>query len=234
MIRTLLLLLALAAPAAAQELIHGDGVEGRAADQEEEEAIVRVQAGLSSDPAAADELALRMLKSKLEARFEGEDARQKLAAIRAWIDTDPRSAAEIAVGLARDDASGTHEFEDMLSFRASRTLQYNPDSKKGLLGRLKKTNKDSKLMKKDEEMADEEKAEIIKTLFEGQGGQSNQILTQTKGEGDKGTIIRSAARMIWRATSFITGGQSRMIMGYAAFNSCAIFASRRFFPNCRK
>ncbi len=184
----LFLFLALAAPARGQELIHGDGVEGRAADQEAEDAIVRVQAGLSEDPAAADALARRMLDSKLAARFEGEEPGQKLAAIRAWIDSDPRSAAEIAVGLARDDASGTHEFEDLLSFRAARTLQYNPDSKKGLLGRLKKTNKDSKLMKKDEEMQDEEKAEIIKTLFEGQGGQSNQILTQTKSEGDKGSV----------------------------------------------
>lgn len=186
----LALLLGLApGPSPAEELIQGDGIRGQAADPEEEAAIVRVQAGLRDDPGAAEELARRVFKSKLYARFAGREPEEKLAAIREWIASDLRSAAEIAVGLARDDASGTHEFEDLLSFQASQTREYNPDSKKGLLGRLKKSSKDSKLMKKDEEMQDEEKSEIIKTLFEGQGGMAGQVLTQTKGSpGDKGSV----------------------------------------------
>ncbi|MBI5631713.1 MAG: hypothetical protein HY921_12615 [Elusimicrobia bacterium] len=59
-------------------------------------------------------------------------------------------------------------------------LAPNPAADKNLFGRLKKASKDSRLTNMDEQMADEEKREIIKTLFEGQGSQNNRIITQQK------------------------------------------------------
>ena len=135
---------------------------------------------LKNDPAVANSLAARLNRSSLADRISGApDEETRRQEIRAWIAQDPKSAAGLAVGLASDDASGTHDFERAIAQTVHTKLEFNPNSKKGIFGRLRQNAKDSGLMKKQgEDMADEEKREVFKNMFEGQGGQSGKILTQ--------------------------------------------------------
>ena len=135
---------------------------------------------IAGDPAVADSLAARLNRSSLAERISGNtDPDLRRADIRDWIKHDPQSAAGLAMGLASDDKSGTHDFENAMAQRVHTRLEFNPNSNKGIFGRLRKNAKDSGLLKKQgEDMAEEEKRELLKTLFEGQGGQSSKILTQ--------------------------------------------------------
>ena len=138
---------------------------------------------LKSDSGVADSLAERINNSSLAAKISAApDDGTRLAEIRRWISSDPDSAARVAVGLAQDDAEGSHRFEEALNRSVRTRLQANPGARNGIFGRLKTSGGDSKLLKKQAEMTDEEKREIVRTFFEGKGNQSNKIITQEEKE----------------------------------------------------
>jgi hypothetical protein len=143
-------------------------------------ALADMERKLKSDPEAADALAARLERSRLAERISAApDAAQRRAEIRAFIDQDAKTAAGLALGFAADDANGTQDFENSVTAKVKKRLVLNPDAKKGLYGRLRQSAKDSGLMKKQAEaMHEEEQQEIIKSMFEGKGGQSAKIITQ--------------------------------------------------------
>ncbi|MFA6002797.1 MAG: hypothetical protein WC881_01880 [Elusimicrobiota bacterium] len=165
-------------PLQAQEDVAG----GAAAGQTQSDTIRNMQETLARDPEVADSLAARVLRSPLGGRISSAaDPDQRLSDIRKWITDSPESAAQVAVGLARDDAQGSRQFEDALLRNTSRSFQVNPEHVgKSTYGRLKKSSLDSKLMRADEEMSAEERQEILKGMFEGQGNMSNRIITQSE------------------------------------------------------
>ncbi len=132
----------------------------------------------SQDP-ATDALAQRLLDSEIGARISrSSDPAQRLDDIRRWIQDSPESAAQVATGLAQDDARGDHAFEETVLRSTNRTFEINEDHvDRSVYGHLKKSSSQSKLMDADAKMMDEEKREILKNMFEGQGGMSNQIVT---------------------------------------------------------
>lgn len=146
---------------------------------QDEEAVARFRRALAEDPAAAEALAERLARSPLAAQItrEAEPGPQK-AALVDWILSDPESAAYLAAGLAQDDAEKNTRFQDMVRRRHD-PLSYNPGSEKNLFSRLRKSGTDSKLLgRQSEELADEEKREILRTIFEGEGGQNKNIITR--------------------------------------------------------
>ena len=179
--RTLLFaaLLALAAPAPAQDDVEGVSQESEA----QAETLRQLQAAIQRDPRVADSLAARIQRSKLAAKITGaQDPGMQLEDIRKWISQDPASAAQLAVGLSQDDAEGSHRFESAMDRKVKSHLEMNPDSRKGIYGRLKKSGVDSKLIKKEsgEEMSEEEKRELIKDMFESKGGMTSQVVNQAE------------------------------------------------------
>lgn len=161
--RPLLLLLFLALGAAAQD----------------EEAMARIRQALAEDPSAAEALAERLARSPFATQITREtEPGPRKATLIDWILSDPESASYLAAGLAQDDAEKSTRFQDMARRRHD-SLRYNPGSEKNLFSRLRKSGTDSKLLgQQSEELADEEKREILKTIFEGEGGQSKNILTR--------------------------------------------------------
>lgn len=189
------LLAALAPPAAAQFGADPGPVEGAAADPGDAEQVERMKELLRGDPSVAAALVERILRSRLADRFSAaseEDGRR--ADIARFIAEDPDSAAQVAIGLARDDAESSHRYENVLLKNTRSKLAFNPNSRKGVLGRLKKASDDSRLMSKqdNEKMAEEEKQELIKTMFEGEGSQSGRVLTMEK-DGDARAPAETAA-----------------------------------------
>lgn len=167
------LILILALPASAS-----DAPRTRASD-ENDPAVLAVKDRLTSDPAAAESLADRLFRSRLGGALTSEeDADARLGAIRDWIANDPDSAARLAIGLAGDDKNGNTLFEDSLFRQTLTGFEDNPGAQKNVFGRLSKAAKDSKLIKKQaEEMSEDERREILRTLFEGQGAQGERVIT---------------------------------------------------------
>jgi hypothetical protein len=157
-------------------------VSPREADQQPSELALQMQETLRRNPGVLDSLARRILESEIGARISGAaDPEQRLADIRRWIKDSPESAAHVAVGLARDDNEGSRRFEEEVLRDADRSLTLNPDHiGKSTFGRLKRGSLESTLMRRDDKMSDEEKREIIKNLFEGRGGMSNQVINQAR------------------------------------------------------
>ena len=141
---------------------------------------------LRQDPGVADSLASRILRSGIGERISGAaDPAQRLAEIRKWVLENPESAAQVAIGLSRDDEEGSRRFESAVLRNTSRSFQVNADHvSKSTFGRLKDSSVKSKLMGRDAEMSEEEKREILKSMFEGQGGMSNQIVNQAEDNKD--------------------------------------------------
>lgn len=147
-------------------------LEGREADTSGTDLARRMKAALAEDPAKADALAARILRSSLGPRLtEAADPEAARAELRAWVMENPAAAAHLAVGFARDDAEGTDAFERSLYKRAERFLELSPDRNKGILGRLDGLGKASKAIKADEGMSDDDRRKLMKDLFEGQGRQ---------------------------------------------------------------
>lgn len=152
----------------------------------EAELLQAVKEKLQGDPGFSETLAQRINRSSLAGKISpAPDKAARLKDVRRWIEDDPDTAAGIALGLAKDDAEGSRRFEDYLNRTVRTRLVENPGAAKNIFGRLKKASGDSKLMRRDEEMTDEEQNEILKTLFEGKGSQSNQVITQMEHEGLK-------------------------------------------------
>jgi hypothetical protein len=160
-----------------------DAVPGAAVDPGAQSDAARAwQQTLSQDPAVADSLAARILQSGIAPRISAAaDLAQRLADVRQWIDANPDGAARLAAGLAQDDQEGSHGFEESLLRNSGRSLQIDAARvRDSTYGKLKKNDLDSKLMRADDGMSEEEKREITKTMFEGQGGMTNQIITAAK------------------------------------------------------
>lgn len=188
------LLALLAAPAAAQ---NGELTSTRA--EETDPMVVEIRDKLTSDPAIADVVAQRVARSQLIGMITSdENEAARVAAAKAWIAQDPDSAARVAIGLVRDDQQGTRDYETNLIKQMGKTYGHNPGAEKNLFGRLRKNAKDSKLLKKQsEDMSADEQRELLRTLFEGQGSQSNKVISGKDQENGK---IPEASRPA--ATSF--------------------------------
>ena len=176
-------------PALAQDEAPPSGAQGQT-DADDAQLEAEVRGRIESEPGVADSLAARIERSKIGPNITSSaDPMQRLKDIRAWIDANPQAAARLAVGLSRDDAEGSTRFEDLVTSQVEGAhLAINPRYKygKGLYGSLNRDARDSKLMKKQADgLSDEEQRELLKNMFEGQGGQSNQIVTQ-KPDGKKG------------------------------------------------
>jgi len=153
-----------------------DDISGTASQPEESSKAA------SLDADAADSLAARLLRSALAPRItDAAGPEQRLADIRKWIDDNPVAASQLAAGLSRDDREGSRRFETSLLRGTGQSFRLNPEHvRRSTYGRLRESSRESKLMGADAEMSEEEKREILKTMFEGQGGMSNQIVTQAK------------------------------------------------------
>lgn len=166
------LLLVLAGAAAAQDL-----TSTRA--EETDPLLIELRNKLTSDPAMIEVVAARVARSELSAMITtDEDKAAREAAVKKWIAEDPDSAARVAIGLAHDDQVGKPEYEQNLLTQMRKTYGNNPGAEKNLFGRLRKNAKDSKLLKKQsEDMSPDEQREVLRTLFEGQGAQSGQVIS---------------------------------------------------------
>ena len=145
---------------------------------ETDPAVIEVRDKLANDPAMAEVVAERVARSRLISSLtKNPDNDARLAAAKEWIKNDPASAAHIALGLAGDDASGNTNYEDALLAQFGKSYEMNPGAEKNIFGRLRKTAKDSKLIKKQsQDMSDDERRELLRTLFEGKGGQSEKVI----------------------------------------------------------
>jgi hypothetical protein len=169
-----LLLLAARAPAAAQ-----DGAPTVETAAETDPGILAITEKLKNDPAFLDAVAARIARSRLVGRLTTDaspEARQ--AAAKEWVAADPSAAAHVALGLTADDVDGTTNYEDVLLGQLGKAYGNNPGAEKNLFGRLRKSAHDSKLLKKQsDEMSEDEKHEILRSLFEGEGNETNKVLT---------------------------------------------------------
>ena len=182
------LVLAAAVPAAAQD----EPAAELAA--ETAPAVIEVRDKLTNDPAVIAVVAERLARSRLIGRITSDPGKEaRLAAAKDWIKGDPAAAAHVALGLAGDDASGAANYEDALLSQLAKSYGQNPGAERNLFGRLRKTAKDSKLLKKQsEEMPDDEKRELLRAMFEGKGGGSDQVLAM-KADGKPPSDKPSAA-----------------------------------------
>jgi hypothetical protein len=167
-----LLLLAAAAPAFAQEEPSAQVLP------ETDPAIIELRDKLTNDPAMIELVAERVARSRLIGRLTtASDNDGKIAAAKDWIKQDPGGAAHIALGLAGDDASGSSGYEDALLAQLGKEYEHNPGADKNLFGRLRKTARDSNLLKKQsQEMSEDERREILRNMFEGKGAESDKVL----------------------------------------------------------
>ena len=152
---------------------------------EKDPAIIEVRDKLKDDPAMFDVVAERVARSRLIERLTTEtDKDARLAAAKEWIKGDPAAAAHVALGLAGDDASGNTNYEDSLLTQLAKSYEHNPGAERNLFGRLRKTARDSKLLKKQsEDMSEDERREILRNMFEGKGGESEKILKMNSDGG---------------------------------------------------
>jgi hypothetical protein len=150
--------------------------------QAQQQAVALLKSRIQEDPSVATAVASRIERSSFGPKItQSMDADTRLQQVQDWVTKDPDTAALMAVGLLGDDATGTHDFETAAnqSVDNSAHFEFNPNSKKNLYGRLKKSGLDSKLFNKQGAgMAPEEQRELLRTMFEGQGGQSGKIITQ--------------------------------------------------------
>lgn len=178
----LLALIPLRAPA---QDVSGPNIDGKEASGSQDEFLVtQAKYRINGEPAFREALAERIFNSKLRPHIsKGRTRAAVMKDIHAWIKENQDSAASVAVGLAADDEAGNAAHEDRMVYQRKNDFVFNPDSRQGIFGRLKKKSSDSKLMNLDAEMADEEKQEIIRGMFEGDGLSSGNILTQKDGGG---------------------------------------------------
>jgi hypothetical protein len=145
---------------------------------EKDPAIIEARDKLTNDPAAVNAVAERVARSRLIERLTTyPDEGARVAAARNWIKSDPDAAAHVALGLAGDDASGTTSYEDGLLAQLDTSYDANPGAERNLFGRLRRAAKSSKLLEKSEDMSGDEKHDILRTIFEGKGGESDKVLT---------------------------------------------------------
>ncbi len=167
--------------------------------EEKDAAVIEVRDRIKSDPGAADAAAARVARSQLSRLLTpAGDRDARVAAAKEWIDKDPDAAARVMIGLLRDDAAGATVYEDSLLREMRVSYEKNPGAEKNLFNRLRRTAKDSKLLaKQSQEMSEDERREILRSLFEGKGSQNDRVI-HGKGDGSGKTPDKNAAA----ATSF--------------------------------
>ncbi len=155
------------------------------ADRSAEQADMKRQ--LEGDPGLQEALVDRILQSKIAGSISSEtDEGKRRSDVRDWVKGDLTSASEVALGLAKDEADGTHLFENTLVKHLKQTFKRNNTSR-GAFGVLKGAAKTSKSMgKADQEMAEEERRELLKNMFEGKGSQGEKTITGKADEGKAG------------------------------------------------
>lgn len=157
--------------------------EGGAVDTQEEEAARRVVERLRSDEALRLSLARRILASSVAGAVAGSrDPSAALGETADWISGHPGDAAHLALGFAKDDEDGLGSFERSLRGRVARWFALNPKRHQGILGTLQAAGSESRLILKKENIPEEEQRDLVKRLFDGQGGEQAKILT-VPGEG---------------------------------------------------
>jgi hypothetical protein len=192
-LKTLGLLLFLAAPTlAATDAADMADVDGQRVESEDDALAREMRDRLATDPAAADVLTERIMRSRLAKSLGGDEepdvARQQ---IRRWISANPESAGYLAVGFASDDANGTATFESSLFLRITRHFQLSPDRHKGILGRLDAVGSQSKLLSSSEDVDDEDRGKILADFFRGDGRSDGSV--GDKGDAGSGSSTSPAA-----------------------------------------
>jgi hypothetical protein len=150
-------------------------------DQQEVFQNIRaVERLINNDPQAALRLAQRIARSRLGKKISlSKNSLQKTKEIDDWIHRNSKEAAEIGVGLAQDDAAHNHHFEDRVNQGLS-NFTPNPGAVHNAYYRLKRSSRDLRAMNRDTTMSNEERTEILKSLFEGRGSASNQVIERRK------------------------------------------------------
>ncbi|MBI4061700.1 MAG: hypothetical protein HY403_09745 [Elusimicrobia bacterium] len=186
---------------------------GRAVEADRSEAIENMRKQLEADPGLLEALVDRIMRSKIAGAISGEtDEKKRRDDVRAWARGDPRSAAEVALGLARDEADGTSLFENTLVKRLRQTFRRN-NTDRGAYGVLKRAAKTSKLTNRPEQEAgEEEKRELLRTLFEGAGSQNEKVIT---GSAPEGKAAAGAPAPPALASSFYDRLSAGNIRGYS-------------------
>jgi hypothetical protein len=149
--------------------------------------IIKVRDQLKNSDDTANLVSERISRSKLITLLTpAVDHEGRKAAAKEWIEHDPTAAARVAVGLMRDDQTGTTLYEDSFIHQTTLVFEHNPGSEKNLFNRLNKLAQSSKLIKKQsEELSEDEKNAILKTLYEGGERSHTQIHTSKEGNSDK-------------------------------------------------
>lgn len=168
---------------------------------------------LEGDPGLQEALVDRIMDSKIAGAISAEkDANKKRSDVREWMKGDLTSAAEIALGLARDEAEGTRLFENTLVKQLKMTYQRH-NSSRGAFGVLKGAAKTSKLMgKPDQEAGEEERRELLRTMFEGKGAQGEKVITGQAPEGKPASDAPVSAAL---ANTFYDRLSAGNIRGYS-------------------
>ncbi len=166
------------------------------AESEQQKALQEIHAVerlLKTDPKAALKLAKRIARSRLGARISlSKNSLERTKEIEAWLLQHSEEAAAIGVGLARDDAKHDHHFENRLDRQLSQ-LEPNPGAVHNTFNRLKRSSRDLRAMHQDATMSNEERVEILNTLFEGQGSGSHKVIRRKFGASSSDSPATSLA-----------------------------------------
>lgn len=189
--------------------------EGVAVDPDQTEAVADMSRRLSGDSGLQSALVDRIMRSKISDAISGDlDEKKKRAAVAEWVRVDPTSAAQIALGLERDAQNGTSLFENTAVKHMRQTYRRN-NSNRGAFGVLKGAAKTSKLIGlPDQQAGEEERREILRTLFEGKGAQGGKVITGRAPEGKEAGSETSAASPAL-ANSFYDRLSAGNIRGYS-------------------
>ncbi len=173
------------APSRAQDAPAGSGVAS------DDATIKQIREKLGENPAFAAMVAKRIDASRLApAIAPDKDGDDRMKAVSDWVAKDPDSAAHVAVGLYGDDAAGNTMFEDNLLRQMRLSFVDNTKDRKGPLGHLRDAAKNSALLKQQQDkLSDDEKREMIRTLFEGHAASGNVLNTNPGAGGPSGANV---------------------------------------------
>lgn len=159
-------------------------IEGRAADASETDLVRQMKDRLAEEPETAEIVARRILKSSLGSQFtQSADPERALEDLKDWVAKNPESAAYLAIGFAKDDAAGNKSFENSLYKDMQNFLELNPDSSKGMYGRLKRASQFSRSLEHTKNLDNEDRQAVINALFEGVDSQRTGKLSRTDNAG---------------------------------------------------
>lgn len=186
---------------------------GKAVDGDQTEAVANMRKQLEGDPGLQEALIERIMHSKIAGSITSElDDKKRRSDVHDWVEGDLGGAAEVALGLSQDEANGTHLFENTLVKHLRQTFQRN-NTDRGAFGVLKKAAKTSKLMgKPDQQAGEEERRELLRSLFEGKGSQGERVIT---GQAPEGKAVSDAPPSAALASSFYDRLSAGNIRGYS-------------------